>query len=56
MDKLRFDRAIMCLDTTISYNALYYMYDTPRFGRVIVRLHNTIEYNMLYYMYDKLLN
>ena len=36
-----FDRGIVRLHTTISYNILYYMYDKLRFGRAIVCLHAT---------------
>ena len=49
----RFDRAILRLHTTISYNILYYKYDKPHFDSELVCLHTTISYNILYCMYDK---
>ena len=51
---LCFDRAIIHLNTTITYNILYYMYEKMRFDRDVVRLHTTISYNILFYLYEKL--
>ena len=51
-DKSFFDRVIVILRTTKSYNTLCYMYDKMHFDREIVQLH-TIYKNIISYAYLK---